>query len=67
MIFYQINWDLRNLHFFNLYEGIPIQHIATVFDVDENSVVFKTVHTQEIAMKIDGTAYILKDDNFDKR
>jgi len=52
--------------FFNLYKGIPIQHQATIMDVGDNEVVFRTMQTQEMAMKMDEVAYILKDDNFDK-
>ena len=62
--------DIKNrgdkVTFFNLYEGIPIQHKATVVDIDDGEVVFRTVQTQEIAMKMDGVAYILKDSNFGK-
>lgn len=52
--------------FFNLYKGIPIQHKAIIVDINNEEVAFRTMQTQEIAMKMDGVAYILKDDNFDK-
>ncbi len=52
--------------FFNLYKGIPVQHKATIVDIDDDEIVFRTVQTQEIAMKMDGVAYILKDSNFHK-
>ena len=54
--------------FFNLYKGIPIQHKAIIIDIniDEGEVAFKTMQTQEMAMKLEGIAYILKDGNFDK-
>ena len=55
-----------NITFFNLYKGIPVQHHATIVDIDDSEVVFRTIQTQEIAMKMDGAAYILKDNNFDK-
>jgi len=56
----------EDITFFNLYKGIPIKHSGIIVDMDENEVSFKTMLTQEIAMKMDGKAYILADDNFDK-
>ena len=52
--------------FFNLYKGIPIQHKAIIIDIGDSEVVFRTMQTQEIAMKLEGVAYILKDGNFNK-
>ena len=52
--------------FFNLYKGIPIKHKATIIDIGDDEVSFRTIQTQEVAMKIDGMACILKDNNFDK-
>ena len=65
-IFKEVKYKGDEVTFFNLYKGIPIQHKATIIDIDEDEVVFKTMQTQEIAMKMDGVAYILKDENFDK-
>lgn len=65
-IFKEIKDKGEEVTFFNLFKGIPIQHKATVIDIDDDEVVFKTMQTQEIAMKMDGVAYILKDENFDK-
>ncbi|MDA7848073.1 PilZ domain-containing protein [Sulfurospirillum sp.] len=56
----------EDVMFFNLYKGIPIQHKATIIDIGDGEIAFKTMQTQEIAMKMDGVAYILKDGNFDK-
>lgn len=52
--------------FFNLYEGVPISTKAKVVSIDENEVSFGVEKIQELAMRADGTAYILKDSNFDK-
>lgn len=52
--------------FFNLYEGIPISTKAKVVDVQEHEVSFDIEKIQELAMRADGTAYILKDSNFEK-
>lgn len=65
-IFREIKDRGDEVTFFNLYKGVPIQHKATIIDIDDNEVVFRTMQTQEIAMKMDGVAYILKDNNFDK-
>jgi len=65
-IFEEIKDRGDEVTFFNLYKGIPIQHKGTIVDIDDNEVVFRTMQTQEIAMRMDGVAYILKDSNFDK-
>ncbi|DAB35456.1 MAG TPA: pilus assembly protein PilZ [Sulfurospirillum sp. UBA12182] len=56
----------KSVQFFNLYKGVPISHEAEIVDIDGEEVVFKTTSIQEIAMKIDDNAYILKDDVFGK-
>lgn len=56
----------KEITFFNLYDGVPIKHSATILDIKESGeVTFKTVKTQEIAMELDGVAYILKDDKIE--
>lgn len=65
-IFKDIRDAGEEIIFFNLYKGIPIQHKATIIDIGDGDIAFKTIQTQEIAMKMEGVAYILKDDNFDK-
>jgi len=54
----------EEITFFNLYNGVPVKHTAIVTDIDEDDVAFKTMQAQEIAMRMDGKAYILKDKNF---
>ncbi len=65
-IFKDIKERGDEITFFNLYKGIPVEHKATIVDIDGEDVVFRTMQTQEMAMKMDGVAYILKDGNFDK-
>lgn len=65
-IFRSIKDNGEEITFFNLYNGIPVKHTAIVTDIDEEDVAFKTMQAQEIAMKMDGKAYILKDKNFHK-
>lgn len=65
-IFRKIRENGETVTFFNLYKGIPIKHSGVIVDIDGENVAFKTIQTQEIAMNIDGKAYILVDSNFDK-
>ncbi|WP_024954887.1 PilZ domain-containing protein [Sulfurospirillum arcachonense] len=63
-IFKDIKDNGEEVIFFNLYKGIPIRHSAIVMNIEDNEVTFKTIQIQGIAMKMDGVAYILKDNNF---
>ena len=63
-IFRNIKDNGEEITFFNLYNGIPVKHTAIVTDIDEDDVAFKTMQAQNIAMKMQGKAYILKDNNF---
>jgi len=65
-VFREIKSRDDEVTFFNLYKGVPIEHKATIVDIDDGDVVFRTIQTQEIAMQVDGSAYILKDSNFNK-
>lgn len=65
-IFKRIKDQGEEVIFFNLYKGVPIRHSAVVIDIEGDDVAFKTMQTQEIAMKMDGKAYVLTDSNFDK-
>lgn len=65
-IFKRIKNKGEDVTFFNLYKGVPIRHSAVVVDIEGEDVSFKTMQTQEIAMKMDGNAYILTDNNFEK-
>jgi hypothetical protein len=65
-IFKKIKKEGKKIQFFNLYKGVPISHSATIVDIDGEDIVFATDAIQEVAMKMDGTAYIMKDSNFTK-
>jgi len=56
----------EDVTFFNLYEGVPISTKAKVVEIDEHEVSFTIEKIQEFAMRADGTAYILKNNNFQK-
>lgn len=65
-VFKQLYKNKKKAKFFNLYKGVPISYEAAIISIDGEEITFKTEAIQEIAMKMDGTAYILKDENFDK-
>lgn len=54
------------VQFYNLYQGIPISCHAEIISVQDDSATFKLDLLQEIAMKLDGQAFILKNDVFTK-
>ncbi len=62
-IFSQIKKENKTIKFMNLYQGIPISHEGVIVDIDDESVVFRiTNELQEIAMKLEGKAYIIKNE-----
>ena len=55
--------ESESVEFINLYKGVPIVNRAKVVDIDGSRVAFKMENPlQEIAMKLDGKAFILKND-----
>ncbi|MFK5882277.1 MAG: hypothetical protein QM482_08670 [Sulfurospirillum sp.] len=49
----------------NLYQGYPVRGSGKIIDIDDEDVVFKLdSELQEIAMKLEGKAYIVKDKYF---
>ncbi len=67
-IFKKLKDNDEEITFFNLYEGLPISSKATIIDIDfdNDEVVFRYEKIQEIVMKMEGVAYILKDEHFSK-
>ncbi|MBE0491566.1 MAG: PilZ domain-containing protein [Sulfurospirillum sp.] len=65
-IFQNLKKTNESVTLFNLYKGVPIKHIATVVEIDGDAVVFQTDAMQEIAMKMDGHAYIMRDAHFNR-
>lgn len=65
-IFQKIKEEGKSVQFLNLYQGVPISREAYVVEVDGESVSFQTEQLQEIAMKLDGQAFIIKDDHFSR-
>ena len=56
----------QKIQFLNLYQGVPIICDADIVSIDGENVSFHTEHLQEIAMKLDGRAFIIKNDYFSK-
>lgn len=64
--FQQIKNEGKSVQFLNLYQGVPISCSANIIAIEGESVTFQTERLQEIAMKLDGQAFIIKDDHFPK-
>lgn len=56
----------QTIQFLNLYQGVPIISEAQIVSIDGENVSFQTDHLQEIAMKLDGRAFIIKNNYFKK-
>ena len=56
----------QKLQFLNLYQGVPIISEAEIVSIDGENVSFHMDQLQEIAMKLDGRAFIIKNDYFSK-
>ena len=65
-IFHKIKEDNQTVKFLNLYQGVPISCDAKVVEIDGENVSFSMDKLQEIAMRLDGHAYIVKNDYFRK-
>lgn len=64
--FNQIKKENQSVVFLNLYKGVPISSEAMVIDIEGENVTFKIDQLQEIAMKLDGQAFIVKNNYFNK-
>jgi len=58
--------DNQSVTFLNLYKGVPISSEASIVEIEGESVIFRIDKLQEIAMKLDGQAFIVKNDYFNK-
>lgn len=52
--------------FLNLYKGVPISSEATIIEIEGENVTFEIDRLQEIAMKLDGQAFIVKNNYLSK-
>ncbi len=62
-IFQKMKENGKNIRFMNLYQGIPISYEGKIVEIDDESVVFEIENElQEIAMKLEGKAYMIKNE-----
>ncbi|MCF6173703.1 MAG: PilZ domain-containing protein [Campylobacteraceae bacterium] len=62
-IFQKMQKDGKKVQFMNLYQGILISYEGKIIEIDDESVVFEIENElQEIAMKLEGKAYMVKND-----
>lgn len=64
--FHQMKEEQQNVVFLNLYKGVPISSEASIVEIEGENVTFRTDKLQEIAMKLDGQAFIVKNNYFNK-
>ncbi len=66
-IFKNIKNENKSIEFMNLYQGYPIINEGKIIDIDDEEVVFEVKNElQEIAMKLEGKAYIVKNEFFNR-
>lgn len=53
----------NKLHFLNLYDGVKVECEGSIISIEQDTVVCKVNLMQILAMKQEGNAYILQDDN----
>jgi len=65
-IFSNMKNNQQSVVFLNFYKGVPISSKASVIDIDGENVTFKIDRLQEMAMKLEGEAFIVKNEYFSK-
>ena len=65
-LFRKIKEENQTVTFLNLYQGVPISHKADIVKIEGENISFSMEKLQEIAMKLDGNAFIIKNDYFGK-
>ncbi len=63
-IFKNIQENRQSVKLLNFYRGVPIESEAFVLECDDELVVLRTSHLQEIVMKINGKVFVQKGDFF---
>jgi hypothetical protein len=64
--FQTIKDEGKTVQFLNLYQGVPIMCDANIVAIEGESVSFQTDRLQEIAMKLDGQAFVIKNEHFSR-
>jgi hypothetical protein len=65
-IFHRLKEEHHPIVFLNLYKGVPISSEGEIVEIEGENVTFKIDRLQEIAMKLDAQAFIVKNDSFSK-
>lgn len=65
-VFHQMKEENQAIVFLNLYKGVPISSEASIVKIEGENVTFYIDKLQEIAMKLDGKAFIVKNNYFNK-
>lgn len=65
-VFHQMKEANQSIVFLNLYKGVPISSEASIAKIEGENVTFYIDKLQEIAMKLDGKAFIVKNNYFNK-
>lgn len=65
-IFHRMKEKHHKVVFLNLYKGVPISSEADIVEIEGENVTFKIDRLQEIAMKLDAQAFIVKNEYFSK-
>jgi len=62
-IFKKMQKDNRKVRFMNLYQGILVSHEGEIVSIEDESIVFRIENElQLVAMKLEGKAYMIKDE-----
>lgn len=64
--FRKIKDESGSVEFLNLYQGVPIRNQAKIVKIDGDKISFRVDKLQEIAMKLDGNAFMIKNDYLSK-
>lgn len=64
--FHTMRDDNQSVTFLNLYKGVPISSEASIIKIEGEQVTFRIDKLQEIAMKLDAQAFIVKNNYFNK-
>lgn len=65
-LFRKMQEEGQTVTFLNLYQGVPISYEAKIVNIEGENISFSMDKLQEIAMKLDGNAFIIKNDYFGK-
>ncbi len=65
-VFQRMRGNQQKITFLNLYKGVPISSEAEIVAIDGENITFKIDRLQEIAMKLEAQAFIVKNEYLSK-